>query len=221
MAARRPRPAWAVPETAWFLALIGGVAAPGARAGGGGSRLWAPLAAGCPAGGHTTPIFGYFGPNGDSQMGYEIANACTPTVVRYAAAAIGMGRNTPLGVKNVSRARFSSEGTLGGQAAVYRDRTAPLDARVSDLLGRMTLDEKFWQIYMIPGDLDDSTHDSMTSPISLDPGWHSLVTRQAAPSVGSPVGLTNRHEVKPSSSEPCAAFRMCLGDLALSRRSLR
>jgi beta-glucosidase len=42
---------------------------------------------------------------------------------------------------------------------VYRDARAPVDARVSDLLGRMTLDEKFWQIYMIPGDLDDSTHD--------------------------------------------------------------
>jgi beta-glucosidase len=30
---------------------------------------------------------------------------------------------------------------------------------VRDLLGRMTLEEKFWQTFMIPGDLDDSTHD--------------------------------------------------------------
>lgn len=48
---------------------------------------------------------------------------------------------------------------LDAQQLVYRDVRAPIEARVNDLLGRMTLDEKFWQIYMIPGDLDDSTHD--------------------------------------------------------------
>src|SRR3954464_9522377 len=41
----------------------------------------------------------------------------------------------------------------------YRDQTLPVAARVRDLLGRMTLEEKFWQTFMIPGDLDDSTHD--------------------------------------------------------------
>src|SRR5688572_1345436 len=41
---------------------------------------------------------------------------------------------------------------------VYRDPAAPVDARVRDLVGRMTADEKFWQLLMIPGDLDDSTH---------------------------------------------------------------
>src|SRR5687768_10709671 len=42
---------------------------------------------------------------------------------------------------------------------LYRDTTASIDARVRDLVGRMTIDEKFWQLFMIPGDLDDSTHD--------------------------------------------------------------
>jgi beta-glucosidase len=37
---------------------------------------------------------------------------------------------------------------------VYRDPAAPVEARVRDLLGRMTLEEKFWQLYMVPGDLD-------------------------------------------------------------------
>ncbi|MFI5211022.1 MAG: glycoside hydrolase family 3 protein, partial [Gemmatimonadales bacterium] len=37
----------------------------------------------------------------------------------------------------------------------YRDSTLPIDQRVSDLLGRMTLEEKFWQLFMVPGDLDD------------------------------------------------------------------
>lgn len=41
----------------------------------------------------------------------------------------------------------------------YRNMALPVDARVRDLLGRMTLEEKFWQLFMIPGDLDDSTHD--------------------------------------------------------------
>ncbi|HXI34188.1 MAG TPA: glycoside hydrolase family 3 N-terminal domain-containing protein [Gemmatimonadales bacterium] len=41
----------------------------------------------------------------------------------------------------------------------YRDAHLPTAARVRDLLGRMTLTEKFWQLYMSPGDLDDSTHD--------------------------------------------------------------
>jgi beta-glucosidase len=42
---------------------------------------------------------------------------------------------------------------------VYKDSTAPIAARVRDLLGRMTLEEKFWQTFMIPGDLTDPTQD--------------------------------------------------------------
>ena len=45
------------------------------------------------------------------------------------------------------------------QRAAYRDPSLPVDARVQDLLARMTLEEKFWQLFMIPGDLDDPAHD--------------------------------------------------------------
>jgi beta-glucosidase len=45
------------------------------------------------------------------------------------------------------------------QPPVYRDATRPLEERVSDLLARMTLEEKFWQLFMIPGDLDDPAND--------------------------------------------------------------
>lgn len=48
---------------------------------------------------------------------------------------------------------------LAGQAPPYRDARLPVDARVRDLVGRMTLEEKFWQLFMIPGDLDDPSHD--------------------------------------------------------------
>ena len=41
----------------------------------------------------------------------------------------------------------------------YRDARLRIDDRVRDLLGRMTLDEKFWQLFMIPGDLDEPSHD--------------------------------------------------------------
>lgn len=42
----------------------------------------------------------------------------------------------------------------------YKDSTLPVDMRVKDLLSRMTPEEKFWQCFMIPGDLDNRT-DSM------------------------------------------------------------
>ena len=55
-----------------------------------------------------------------------------------------------LGSAGVARAQDS---------LAYRNAALAVDARVRDLLGRMTLEEKFWQLYMIPGDLDDSTYD--------------------------------------------------------------
>lgn len=36
---------------------------------------------------------------------------------------------------------------------VYKDSTAKTEDRVKDLLSRMTAEEKFWQLFMIPGDL--------------------------------------------------------------------
>lgn len=35
----------------------------------------------------------------------------------------------------------------------YKDASLPIETRVDDLLGSMTLEEKFWQLFMIPGDL--------------------------------------------------------------------
>ncbi|MGD9524070.1 MAG: glycoside hydrolase family 3 N-terminal domain-containing protein [Gemmatimonadales bacterium] len=51
---------------------------------------------------------------------------------------------------------------VGGAQVVgapYRDAAAPVEARVADLLGRMTPAEKFWQLFMLPGDRDDPSHD--------------------------------------------------------------
>jgi len=41
----------------------------------------------------------------------------------------------------------------------YQRADLPVDARVRDLVGRMTLEEKFWQLFMIPGDLDNPAND--------------------------------------------------------------
>lgn len=37
----------------------------------------------------------------------------------------------------------------------YKNPNASIDDRVEDLMSRMTLEEKFWQLFMIPGDLSD------------------------------------------------------------------
>lgn len=41
----------------------------------------------------------------------------------------------------------------------YRDPKLPVEARVRDLVARMTPDEKFWQLYLSPGDRDNPEHD--------------------------------------------------------------
>ncbi|HEX6316913.1 MAG TPA: glycoside hydrolase family 3 N-terminal domain-containing protein [Gemmatimonadaceae bacterium] len=56
----------------------------------------------------------------------------------------------------------------------YRNPANSPDVRTRDLLGRMTLQEKFWQLYMSPGDLDDTTHDYRNGSFGLQirlPDW--------------------------------------------------
>jgi beta-glucosidase len=42
------------------------------------------------------------------------------------------------------------------QLAPYKNPSLPIQERVKDLLSRMTPEEKFWQLFMIPGDLDNA-----------------------------------------------------------------
>jgi beta-glucosidase len=44
---------------------------------------------------------------------------------------------------------------ISAQKALYKDSKQPVETRVQDLLKRMTPEEKFWQCFMIPGDLDN------------------------------------------------------------------
>ncbi|WP_301926160.1 glycoside hydrolase family 3 protein [Ferruginibacter sp.] len=45
--------------------------------------------------------------------------------------------------------------TTGQSLLPYKNPKLPVDQRVKDLLARMTPEEKFWQLFMIPGDLSD------------------------------------------------------------------
>ena len=49
----------------------------------------------------------------------------------------------------------------------YRNPALSPEARARDLLSRMTIQEKFWQLYMSPGDLDDTTHDYSNGSFGL------------------------------------------------------
>ncbi len=49
----------------------------------------------------------------------------------------------------------------------YKDPSLPLEDRVEDLLSQMTLKEKFWQLFMIPGDLSDGREKYMDGIFGL------------------------------------------------------
>ena len=49
----------------------------------------------------------------------------------------------------------------------YRNASLSPDVRARDLVSRMTMQEKFWQLYMSPGSLDDSTHDYSNGSFGL------------------------------------------------------
>jgi beta-glucosidase len=54
--------------------------------------------------------------------------------------------------------------------APYKDPQRPVAERVGDLVSRMTLEEKFWQLFMLPGNLDDPAHDYSHGVFGLQVG---------------------------------------------------
>jgi hypothetical protein len=84
-------------------------------------------------------MYGVFGQNGGGgQTSYEIASPCIPKEVRDAAEAIGMGRNKPLGVKNVITIMFSAQGTLAGPGS-STDKLTKADFQISYVVPAMRL----------------------------------------------------------------------------------
>lgn len=77
---------------------------------------------------------------------------------------------------------FASQ-TLSAQASPpppYRDTSRAIDERVRDLIGRMTLEEKFWQLFMIPGDLDNPANDFSHGVFGLQVGVPASATAATA-----------------------------------------
>ena len=70
------------------------------------------------------------------------------------------------------------------QAPPYRNAQLSVDERVRDLLGRMTLVEKFWQLFMIPGDLDNPANDYSNGIFGLQ--ISALPRAAGAPGAPSP-----------------------------------
>ncbi|HUL72442.1 MAG TPA: glycoside hydrolase family 3 N-terminal domain-containing protein [Vicinamibacterales bacterium] len=83
---------------------------------------------------------------------------------------------------------------MSSQAAAppYRDPTRQVDDRVRDLLGRMTLEEKFWQLFMIPGDLDNPANDYSHGIFGLQIGLGS----PAPPVDASPAAIARAHALR-------------------------
>ena len=50
---------------------------------------------------------------------------------------------------------ITNAGILGQAILPYKNPKLPIEERVKDLLKRMTIEEKFWQLFMIPGDLKE------------------------------------------------------------------
>lgn len=50
---------------------------------------------------------------------------------------------------------FVFQNTISQELPKYKNPKLPVEERVQDLLSKMTIEEKFWQLFMIPGDLDN------------------------------------------------------------------
>ena len=89
-------------------------------------------------------------------------------------------------------------GLPGGQVSTppYKNAALPIDARVRDLLSRMTLEEKFWQVFMIPGSLDDPAHDYSKGIFGLQISTGAATGRAAARAHAERINAIQRYFVE-------------------------
>lgn len=81
--------------------------------------------------------------------------------------------------------------------APYRNPRLSIEDRVQDLLPRMTLEERFWQLFMIPGSLDDPTHDYSHGAFGLQIGADtSLPPAEAARAHAERINRIQRYFVE-------------------------
>lgn len=82
---------------------------------------------------------------------------------------------------------------------LYRDPHAPVDARVRDLMRRMSVRDKFWQLFMIPGDrdhpADDYSHGVFGLQISEAPPGDTVPLADAAREQAGRINAIQRYFV--------------------------
>ncbi|MDE3054016.1 MAG: glycoside hydrolase family 3 protein, partial [Gemmatimonadota bacterium] len=82
---------------------------------------------------------------------------------------------------------------------LYRDPSAPVDARVRDLMRRMSVTDKFWQLFMIPGDrdrpADDYSHGIFGLQISEAPPGDTVPVADAAREQAERINAIQRYFV--------------------------
>ena len=81
-------------------------------------------------------------------------------------------------------------------APPYKNASLPVETRVQDLLGRMTLEEKFWQVFMIPGSLDDPAHDYSKGVFGLQISTGDAKGRQAGRAHAERINAIQRYFVE-------------------------
>src|SRR5687767_701054 len=82
------------------------------------------------------------------------------------------------------------------QAPPYKNPKLPVEERVRDLIGCMTLEEKFWQLFMIPGSLDDPSHDYSKGIFGLQISTGSVTGRPAARAHAERINAIQRYFVE-------------------------
>jgi beta-glucosidase len=81
--------------------------------------------------------------------------------------------------------------------APYQDPRLSAERRTADLIPRMTLEEKFWQLFMLPGSLDDPTHDYSHGVFGLQvPADTALPPREAAKAHAARINAIQRYLVE-------------------------
>ena len=78
----------------------------------------------------------------------------------------------------------------------YKNPKLAVEDRVRDLLGRMTLEEKFWQLFMIPGSLDDPSHDYSNGIFGLQISTGNVTGRPAARAHAERINAIQRYFVE-------------------------
>lgn len=69
--------------------------------------------------------------------------------------------------RGVAAERGGPQDAAAQSVPIYRNPSRPVAERVADLVGRMTLEEKFWQLYMSPGSLENPAHDYSNGAFGL------------------------------------------------------